>query len=639
MIKKTLLKLNPTEVLILHLVLATISYTLAFLLRQDFTTDKIALHTLLITLPFAVAQKGLAVYYFRLNRGLWRFVGMNDLKRIIIATTVGSIVFTLGVLLINPTAVPRGVYAIDYILTILLFGGIRFVVRIIDEFFRPIRNKVESGKRVLIIGAGDLGEIALRMIKNDITTRAIIVGFLDDDLQKQNKSIHGYHILGEISDLVTIVEELEVEEVIIAISDADKKMILEMVESCAGHNIHFQILPTFKDFLTGQTQIQDMRNVNVEDLLGRDTVALDSTIVSDMIKDSCVLVTGAAGSIGSELCRQISSFMPKKLLLLDMAESPTFDIHNELKNKFPFLDALPIICDIKNENALDVIFHTHNPDYIFHAAAYKHVPLMEDYPEEAVLNNIFGTRNLVDIAKNYSVKRFVMISTDKAVRPTNIMGATKRCAELYVARCNSTTTKFMAVRFGNVLGSNGSVVPTFRKQIENGGPITVTHPDIERYFMTIPEAVELVLQSGTVGRAGDVFVLDMGKPVKIVELAKNMIELSGLIYGKDIDIKFTGLRPGEKMYEELVAYGENIDKTTIPKLSIMRPEKNIPEARLEMFNDNLDKLEQLAEDRDKNETVKLLWEIVQNNEPGLDITQTTSFKLATELSKKDNIAQ
>jgi FlaA1/EpsC-like NDP-sugar epimerase len=376
--------------------------------------------------------------------------------------------------------------------------------------------------------------------------------------------------------------------------------------------------------LTGRQQPQRLREVRVEDLLGRDPVQLDRTVVGKNLEGRCVLVTGAGGSIGSELVRQIARYRPSRLILVDAAETPLFEINNELAEMAPDLDRVCIIADIKHADLVDKIFEEHKPHRVFHAAAYKHVPLMEAHPVEAVFNNIFGTRAVARAAVEHKAESFVMISTDKAVRPTSIMGATKRCAELIVALMNGCGTRFITVRFGNVLGSTGSVVPIFRKQIAKGGPVRVTHPDVTRFFMTIPEAVELVLQAGSIGEGGEVFILDMGEPVKIVDLARSMVELSGYELGTDIGIEFTGLRPGEKLYEELVAYGEDVQPTSIPKVMVHR----VPHSRLDEdeLAGQMKQLEKAAMDCDDAVTISMLWEIVQGHDP--DVVMNHDNKLA-----------
>jgi FlaA1/EpsC-like NDP-sugar epimerase len=467
-----------------------------------------------------------------------------------------------------------------------------------------------AGKRTLIIGAGDAGEIALRSLMKDYMGIYHVVGFLDDDPAKQKMSIHGYPILGKVADAARIVHDENITEVLIAISQAPKQFIKSIVESCTGRNVNFRIMPAIKSFMTGEVQIEKIRKVKLEDLLGREPVKLDRDAVAKQLSGKCVLVTGAGGSIGSEIARQAAGYAPNRLVLLDFAESALFEIDRAIREDYPDVDVIPCLVDIRQTEDVNAVFKELTPHRVFHAAAYKHVPLMEQHPMDAVRTNVIGTENLANAAITNNVEKFVMISTDKAVRPSSVMGATKRICELVVARRGTKSrTIFAAVRFGNVLGSNGSVIPIFEKQIAKGGPVRVTDPNMTRYFMTIPEAVELVLQASVLSTSNDVFVLDMGTPVKIIDLATNMIELSGMIVDEDIKIEIMGPRPGEKTHEELVTYGEQLLTTSIDKISLLCKEDMIPGGK--DFETNLKRLKKMAIDRRRKETLKYIWDIIE----------------------------
>lgn len=619
MYKHLIIRFRRPLVLAVHFVLGALAWTGAFVIRFDGMPEGGYLRLWLVSLPIAVIVKGLAVHHFRLTTGLWRYVGMNDLVRLLKAVTISSAIITTVVIFVHGQMYSRGVLAIDYILTIVLFGGIRFASRMYREVWRPSLRE-DAGRRTLIIGAGDTGDMALRSLRQNFAGVYQPVAFLDDDPMKQRMRLHDVPVVGRIEQAAAVVERLEINDVIIAIPNAGKRFVRELVDQCAAHNVSFHIMPTFRESDTGETVVEELRQVRVEDLLGREPVDLDRRLVQEDLRGKSVLITGAGGSIGAELSRQISRFNPAHVILLDQAESALFDIEQELRRGDPSLSVSAVVADIKQPASLEVAFARHKPQRVYHAAAYKHVPLMEEHPEEAALNNIFGTMNLVEAAKKHAVERFVMISTDKAVRPTSIMGASKRCAEILVASEPAAPTKFTAVRFGNVLGSNGSVVPTFRRQIEEGGPVTVTHPDITRYFMTIPEAVELVLQAGTLGDGGEVFVLEMGDPIKIADLARSMIELSGLEVDRDIQIEYTGLRPGEKLYEELVAYGENVVPTSIPKVMVHSAGANRLVKRADYIA-QLDPLRTAANTRDREQTRQIIWQIIRGNDPDVQMPE------------------
>jgi len=516
------------------------------------------------------------IFAFGLYRSLWRFASINEMVSVTMAAfwsnTLVFVIFTmLGITL------PRSFYVINVFLIMLSVGGMRFSYRILRRLqadglsFR--RHKQHQDMRVLIIGAGEAGYMTAKELAKTNGLKKTLVGFLDDDVHKRGKLINGVKVLGGVRDVATVVETYLVDEIIVALPSVSNKRKRAILEQCKDLGVKMKILPGMYELIDGKVDVKKIRDVEIEDLLGREPVKLDNTKIRDYIRNKVVLVTGGGGSIGSELCRQIASFSPKRLILFDIYENTAYDIQNELLKKYPDLNLAVLIGSVRDEIRLDEVFNRFRPEVVFHAAAHKHVPLMQDSPFEAIKNNTLGTYNTASMAGKYEAERFLLISTDKAVNPTNIMGASKRLAELVVQLLNSkhAKTEFMAVRFGNVLGSNGSVIPLFKKQIENGGPITVTHPDIIRYFMTIPEAVQLVLQTGTMAKGGEIFVLDMGEPVKIVTLAEDLIKLSGFEPYNDINIVFSGLRPGEKLFEELLLDDEGIANTQHDKIFIGKP--------------------------------------------------------------------
>jgi FlaA1/EpsC-like NDP-sugar epimerase len=514
---------------------------------------------------------------------LWRYSGVRDLTQIIQASVIGEAaavvvsllvarfiqepIFTRSGVNVAVENLPWGVIAFDFILTLLLLGGARLVARIAWE--RPWRNELaRDRKKVLVVGAGDAGELVVREM---LKTRKITyqpVGLVDDDPRKKNLHIHGVRVVGTTRHLPQLVEEHAAEEVIIAIPSVSGMVVHNIVSMCKKANVNVKTLPGVYELIRGSVTIEQLRDVQVEDILGRGEVTLDLGDVADALRGRIVMVTGAGGSIGSELCRQIAAMNPRRLLLLDHAEDNLFSIHHELETERLVKNAVPVVADVKDEALMRAIFAEHRPQLVFHAAAYKHVPLMEHNPPQAFENNSFATLKLARAAVELEVERFVFISTDKAVEPQTVMGTSKALAERIIESMarEQRTTKLMSVRFGNVLGSSGSVVPIFKRQIAAGGPVTVTDERMTRFFMTIPEAVRLVLQAGAMGQGGEIFVLDMGEPVKIVDLAREMIRLSGLEPDKDIAIELTGIRPGEKLDEKLFNDGEEVGRTIHPKI-------------------------------------------------------------------------
>ncbi|HFJ9299294.1 TPA: polysaccharide biosynthesis protein [Bacillus paranthracis] len=503
---------------------------------------------------------------YKLYNKAWEYASIGELKQIFKAITLSILVTAIVQQIINHDIYVR-ILAIAWMLHLLLIGGSRFVWRMFRDTYI---TKAADKKRTLIIGAGSAGTMVVRQLQHNKEADLYPIAFVDDDRNKQKLEIYNVPVVGTTNHIQEIVEDNDIEHIIIAIPSLNRNQINEIFEKCRKTKAKTQIVPMLEDLLDGKVSVNEFRDVQVEDLLGREPIQLDDAGIGEKIADKTILVTGAGGSIGSEICRQVMKYKPAKIVLLGHGENSIYNI--EMEMRVTYKDTVEItteIADIQDRHKIFEIMKKHQPYIVYHAAAHKHVPLMERNPEEAVKNNIFGTKNVAEAADTFKVNTFVMVSTDKAVNPTNVMGATKRFAEMLVQHMASvsTGTRFVAVRFGNVLGSRGSVIPLFKKQIQKGGPVTVTHPDMIRYFMTIPEASRLVIQAGTLARGGELFVLDMGDPVKIVDLAKNLITLSGYSI-EEIGIEFTGLRPGEKMYEELLNEGEIHPEQIFPKIHI-----------------------------------------------------------------------
>ena len=546
---------------------------LALLLRFEFSFDKVEtqyIDMMWRMLPAAVVITIAFFWIFRLYNSVWSFAGMIEMRNIILASILATTV--CAVLMYGSD---NNMFRSYYI----LYLGVQVVITTIGRFayrlYRRIVNKGREQGRVrntMVIGAGEAGDVIIRELKHSSYLRSNIRCVIDDNPYKWGKYINGVKIVGGRERIVEFAEKYNIDEIIIAIPSAKKSEISEITSICKDITCELKILPGVFQLINGDVSVSKLRNVEVEDLLGRDPVEVNVDSILEYVQGKVILVTGGGGSIGSELCRQIASHNPKKLIIFDIYENNAYEIKNELNRKYPELDLEVLIGSVRNTNRINFVFEKYRPDIVYHAAAHKHVPLMEDSPNEAIKNNVFGTLKTVQAADKYGTKRFVLISTDKAVNPTNIMGASKRMCEMIVqAYNNRSKTDYVAVRFGNVLGSNGSVIPLFKKQILAGGPVTVTHPDIIRYFMTIPEAVSLVLQAGANAKGGEIFVLDMGKPVKILDLAKNLIRLSGYVPDEDIKIEFSGLRPGEKLYEELLMEEEGLQDTDNKRIHIGKP--------------------------------------------------------------------
>ncbi len=563
------------------------AFLLAFLIRFDLTIPQMYWPKIYALLPVLLAIKLVVFWRIGLFKGWWRYVSMPDLVLILKGNLLASLIFVgYAVFVHRLEQIPRSVLILDGVFCFVLMGGVRFATRAFRESFLPmVRGTHAEVTRVLVVGAGDAGQMLVREVRSNARLHMDVVGFVDDDPLKRKGMFQGLKVLGRQAELERVAIEHKVDEIIIALPSATGVQVRAIVDRCHLTKVKFKILPGVGDLINGRVSVQQLRNVDLEDLLGREAISLDTQQISDYLQDKRVMVTGAGGSIGSELCRQIVRFNPAKLILFENAETPLFHIEQELAQNVPQIHLVPIIGDVRNRSRVSGIFDEQMPQVVFHAAAYKHVPMMEANPAEAINNNVQGTRLVADAADAVGVETFVMVSTDKAVRPTNIMGASKRTAELYVQTlARMSKTRFVTTRFGNVLGSNGSVIPTFREQIGQGGPVTVTHPDVTRFFMTIPEASQLVLQAGSMGQGGEIYLFDMGEPVKIVALAEELIRLSGLRPYEDIEIIFSGLRPGEKLYEELLLDGEGVIPTRHEKICVAvsaPPERALLLAQLE----------------------------------------------------------
>lgn len=527
------------------------------------------IHGLTITAILSLVAYYVFSYFFNLYWRDWEYASVYEVITVVKCVSATVIVSTISGLAFFDTKVTWQFLIVCWLLLVISIGGVRLSMRVFREFFSD-SSVMENAKPTLIVGAGAAGTLLVRQMLMHPAMRMDPIAFVDDDPDKLRKDIYGVRILGAIKDIERIVDTMGITKVVIAMPSLPIKKLNEVYDVARKTGAECVILPNIDDVMSGNLHVQQLRNVEIEDLLGRDPVQLDQTMIEKQLRGKKILVTGAGGSIGSEICRQVAKFKPKEIIILGHGENSIYQLNMELVGKYSqHFTITPVIADVQDRKRIFEVMDKYKPDVVYHAAAHKHVPLMELNPREAVKNNILGTRNVAEAASHARVKAFVMVSTDKAVNPPNIMGATKRLCEMIVQdmATRSEYTKFVAVRFGNVLGSRGSVIPLFKKQIAEGGPITVTHPDIVRYFMTIPEAAQLVIQAGALARGGEIFVLDMGQPVKIVDLAKNLIRLSGYDEG-DIEIKFTGLRPGEKMYEELLNEGEVNPKQVFPKIHI-----------------------------------------------------------------------
>jgi FlaA1/EpsC-like NDP-sugar epimerase len=614
-----LLRYRRPLIIIAHIIVFAASLFFSFLVVHNM---QLRLTWLVNQYPplllFFLVIKLLIFGLFKQYRGWWRYVGIQDLTGIMRSSLVSTFIiialwFIMGQIESVRVHLPAGletpaesICVADMFATIMLLALLRMVIRLYFEAFRP--GEADRLKRLLIVGAGNAGEALFREIHRMPITQYDVIGFIDDDPIKQGTNIHGIPVCGTVEKLPKICEDQNIEEIAIAMPEAShhqRRRVVQVFDK--GTKIRFRTVPSLTDIASGKLRVSQIRDVDINDLLGREAVELDLDLIEAFLKDKTILVTGAGGSIGSEMCRQVCNFSPKLLLLIEQAENPLFYMERELHKQFPDISIKAVVCNITDKIRVDGIFETYKPQVVIHAAAHKHVPLMELNPGEAIKNNIVGTITVSETANNYGATNFVMISTDKAVNPTSIMGSSKRIAEMYIQDLSRTSkTHFVTVRFGNVLGSDGSVVPIFKKQIAEGGPVTITHPKMKRYFMTIPEASQLVLQAATMGKGGEIFVLEMGEAVNILDLARELITLSGFKPGEDIEITYTKPRPGEKLFEELSIEGEDMQRTRHSKISIW---KNIPMDR-DKLRAGINELATIAQAQNHNEIVRKIKELV-----------------------------
>jgi len=561
-------------ILQIDLIICLFSLITAYLLRFNFDLDADALDSLPVVIGLYIVIRAISFKIFRTYAGIIRYTSTEDAKRIFLAVAAGNaIIFSIYIIYLfvfDDALLPLAVIIIDFITALLLLTSFRLGIKIVYSQFS---YKPANLKNVVIYGAGRSGLITKRTIDHDGENNYKVIGFIDDDPDKYGKTLEGVEIVN-IDGFKKLLSKGDVDQSIISIQDILPSKKQEFIEFCLQFNVKVKSVPPANKWINGELSLKQIKSIKIEDLLEREPIELDKSAIASEVSGKTIMITGASGSIGSELVRQILYFGPKKVILVDQAETPLNDLQLEVKERFNFSNFVSLVSDVRNHRRMEEIFKNFSPQIVFHVAAYKHVPLMEENPSEAILTNVMGTRNIADLSVAFGVAKFVMISTDKAVNPTNVMGASKRIAEIYTQSLNASNqvgeTKFITTRFGNVLGSNGSVIPRFREQIAAGGPVTVTHPDIQRYFMTIPEACQLILEAGAMGNGGEIFIFDMGRSVKIIDLATKMIKLSGLSPDKDIKIKFTGLRPGEKIFEELLNDKEQTLPTHHEKIMIAR---------------------------------------------------------------------
>ena len=590
---------------------------LSYAIRFDFVVSDQELSSLMRLLPVVLLIKLATFFGFTLYHGMWRYTSLEDLFSVIKAVSFSTIAIIAFILMrYRFQNYPRSVFIIDWGLTLFFVSGVRLAIRL---YFAPHtrfrlfsfwNRKRSDAKRLLIIGAGNTGEKVLREILQSPQLQLIPVGFLDDDAEKHGKTIHGIKVLGGVDELESY--SMICDEVLIALSLISGSKMRRIVNICKDFGKEFRIVPAIGELIDRKFSMKLVRNVTIRDLLDRKEVRLNEESISQYLRQKRVLVTGAGGSIGSELVRQIQNFRPESLAFLDVGEYNLFQITMAYQSRHDDVRPVSFLTDIRDRDAIDHVFQQFQPQVVFHAAAYKHVPIQELFPWEAVKNNILGTRNLIRTAQEHHVEKFVLVSSDKAVHPTNVMGATKRVAEMLTASANlSPTSQFIAVRFGNVIGSSGSVIPIFQEQIARGGPVTVTHPEVTRYFMSIPEAAQLILQAGSMGKGGEIFILDMGNPVRIADLARDLIRLYGYEPEKDIDIQYIGLRPGEKLYEELITSGEGIVETQHEDIMVLQANNN----HFHTLHDQVDELLEIAGSFDAAKLKQHLQKIVPEYTP------------------------
>lgn len=606
--------------------LFAVALALAYLFRFEFSLDAFYIDQLERMLLIIVPLKLAVFFLFDLYKGMWRYTSTRDFWRLLQASVIATLLILAFIFIFYrfEGGYSRAVFVMDGGLTFLLTGALRMVIRTLylrkDLSGQAVYVPPAQRRRILIIGAGSAGEKILREIMENDQLSYAVVGFIDDDPKKLGRSIHGIPVLGPLNSMAKIVIDEEIKEILIAVPSATGEQVRRIVEACKVCQIAYKTLPGIGEIIDGRVSVKALRDVNYEDLLGRSPVQLDMGEIRDCLDGKTVLVTGCGGSIGAELCRQIVRFQPKEMILLDASEVNLFHIELELRHKLHYDRFQAVLGRIQDERLMRSLFGKYLPQVIYHAAAYKHVPMLERNPWEAVANNIVGSRVIMELALEHRVERFVLVSTDKAVRPANVMGASKRVTELLLRAYQDGGTRFMAVRFGNVVGSSGSVIPVFRNQIEQGGPVTVTHPEVRRYFMTIPEAAQLILQAGALGRGGEIFILKMGTPVKIVDMARDLIRLSGREPDKDVKIAFIGLRDGEKLYEELITEGEGIVPTKHRKIMVLRNDGPAdaslsPEQWAALLQDRIKGLSEAADRFDAPAIRRALQEIVPEYAP------------------------
>ena len=561
------------------LLLFVLAHICAYLIRFEFQLSANEMNNIIKALPLILVFKAIVFFSFGLYSGMWRYAGISDLWRLLKASLFSTLIIGIIFLLFSQfRGISRAVFVLDGVLTFLFIGGIRLFVRLIyhretlkrDTSPNIFRRSKEKGRPIVIIGAGDAGEKALRELNENQRLGYRVIGFIDDASAKKGQLIHNVPVLGGLEILADIVKNHWVRDVLIAAPSSTGNQMRRIIEACEACKVHYKTLPGLGEIINGNVSIKALRDVRFQDLLGRPPVELYEEGIQDYLKGKCILVTGAGGTIGSELCRQLVRFYPQKLLMLDASETNLYNIQMEFKHQFGYLPCTPILGRIQDKILTEKVFKTHTPHVVFHAAAYKHVPMLERNPWEAVKNNILGALIVMETSIRHKAEYFVLVSTDKAVLSTNVMGASKRVCELILQSLVGNGTKMMAVRFGNVTGSSGSVIPLFLKQIKRGGPVTVTHPDITRYFMTIQEASQLILQASALGEGGEIFILEMGTPVKIAQMAHDLIRLSGKDPDRDIEITYTGLRQGEKLYEEIISKGEGVVPTVHEKILVLK---------------------------------------------------------------------
>lgn len=619
---------NPKMYLMIFsdVLIFTLSIVISYLFRFEFLLSPFYMQQIKTVLLWIIPLKVIVFVFSGVYRGMWRYTSIRDFWLLARACLLSTLLILAVILYMSGfKGYSRSIFFMDSVFTFLLVGGKLMLIRsyysgfanpkIREELFQKV-----ASRNVLIIGAGAAGEKILREIFENNQLHYRVIGFIDDDPHKKGRSIHGVPVLGNLGKITSIVQSEEIKEILIAIPSAKGDQIRNIVETCKDCDVSYKILPGMGELIDGRVSIKVLRDISYEDLLGRPPVKLDNTGIRGYLKGKTVLITGCGGSIGSELCRQVIKYQPNYLVLLDASEMNLFNIQMELQNEYSFHKCEAILGQVQNELLMEDIFKKYKPQIVFHAAAYKHVPMLERNPWEAVFNNIIGSRIVMEMSVKYHVERFVLVSTDKAVRPINVMGASKRVTELIMQSLQGQSTLLMAVRFGNVIGSSGSVIPVFRRQIEKGGPVTVTHPEVNRYFMTIPESTQLVLQAAAMGKGGEIFILKMGTPVRIADMARDLIRLSGKEPDTDIKIIYTGLRDGEKLYEELITEGEDILPTGHEKIMVLRSNDhanglNHLQSIRQKLNEDIEELVKYSLDHNAGTIKKKLREIVPEYTP------------------------